>query len=213
MYQKNECPTSRGLVYGYVRVSTGKQSTESQKYEIEKYAESHGLKIDVFVDETVSGTISVENRQFNKIFKKAKRGDAIICTEVSRIGRSMRDIAKTMQFCIDRGISLITIKENYVLDDSPSSKLILTVYSFTAETERNLISERTREGLAVKKRMGCKLGRPLGAKNNTYILDAHRDEIVRMLKSGKSKASIARKFKVNISTLYSFIERNEITVG
>ena len=183
------------MTYAYIRVSTDKQDTTVQKYEINSYANINGIKIDKFVEEKVSGTVEFEQRNLGKMLKKTKKGDTIICTEISRIGRTMKSIAKIMCLCVDKGIKLIAMKENYVLDDNPSSKLILSVYSFTAETERNLISERTKEGLAARKRSGIKLGRPVGAKNKKYKLDPYKERIIKMLSKGCKKTVIARRFK------------------
>lgn len=125
----------------------------------------------------------------------------------------MQGISSVMNICVNRGIKLITIKENYVLDaNSPTSKFILSVYAFTAETERALISERTKEGLAARKRAGVKLGRPVGAKNKEYILDKYKDKIIKWIDTGKKKLWIARKLNVNVSTLYEFMKRNNIPI-
>lgn len=200
-------------VYAYIRVSTSKQDTEVQRYQIQSYADANNLVITEFVDEKVSGRVDIEDRDLNKIFKKAKCGDTIICTEVSRLARTMQGISKVLLICEEKGITVITLKENYHLDiNNPTSKFIINVYAFTAETERNLISERTKEGLAMKKRMGIKLGRPVGAKNKKYILDKHKDKIERWIGKGVKKMEIARRLNVNVSTLYEFMKRNNIKI-
>ena len=144
------------------------------------------------------------------MFKFAKRGDTIVCTEVSRLGRTMTIILEIMKMCLDRGITIRTLKENYILDDKPATKLILGVFGFAAETERNLISERTKEGLAAKKRAGFKLGRPVGSKAKTLKLDKYRDYIIVSLANGVKKMKIMRKCKCAYCTIYDYIQRRNI---
>jgi DNA invertase Pin-like site-specific DNA recombinase len=71
-----------------------------------------------------------------------------------------------------------------------------------------LIKERTHEGLMARKRAGHKLGRPEGSKNKSYVLDEHKDKIIKMLNKGVPKTKIAKKFKVHTSTLYDFLKRH-----
>ena len=201
-------------VFAYVRVSTSKQDTTTQLYEIENYTRMRGMVLDMVIEETVSGKVDAFDRDLNKILKQAKCGDTIICTEISRLGRTMQGIWAVMNVCINRGITIIAMKENYVLDiNSPTSKFSLSVYAFTAETERKLISERTKEGLEARKRAGVKLGRPAGAKNKKYVLDDHREKIEKWLTKGVKKLEIARRLKVNVSTLYEWMKRNNIAIS
>ena len=115
-------------VFAYVRVSTSKQDTKTQLYEIENYTRMRGMVLDMVIEETVSGKVDAFDRDLNKILKQAKCGDTIICTEISRLGRTMQGIWAVMNVCINRGITIIAMKENYVLDiNSPTSKFILSV--------------------------------------------------------------------------------------
>ena len=196
--------------FAYIRVSTEKQNLEVQHYEIENYAKINNITIDHWIEEKASGAKSVKERRLSGIIRKSKRGDTIIVTECSRLGRSIQIVSQVMNSCLEKGVSIVALKENYTLRDDCISKLILTVYSFVAEQEREYIVERTKEGLAAKKRAGYKLGRPEGSTNRKYKLDDHREKIEKMLRSGKSKKSIAKKFKVNVSTLYDFLKRNHI---
>lgn len=133
-----------------------------------------------------------------------------MCTEVSRLGRTMTIILDIMKMCLDRGITIRTLKESYVLDDKPATKLILGVFGFAAETERNLISERTKEGLAAKKRAGFKLGRPVGSKSKELKLDKYRDYIIISIANGVKKTKIVKKCKCAYCTIYDYIQRRNI---
>ena len=200
-----------GINYGYIRVSTVNQSTDVQRYEIAKYCDLHNIKIDKWVDETISGTKKIQNRKLKYIVDHAKKGDCIICTEISRLGRSMQIISEIMSFCVEHGVSIYTLKENYSLNDNnPTTKLILQIYGYAAETERNLISERTKEGLAALKREGKKLGRPCGSKSKKLKLDQSRDRLIMILANEKPKTQIAKILKVNTSTIYDYMKIRNI---
>lgn len=198
--------------YGYIRVSTDKQTTEVQQYEINKYCERNDIKIDVWIDETISGAKELKKRKINSMLRRLKSGDTIICTEISRLGRSMQIIWQIMDICLSKHVTIISLKEHYFLKDDPMSKFIISVYSYAAETERILISERTKEGMAARKRAGVTLGRPKGAISKVLKLDPYRDKIIKALKAGVPKTRIAKKYKVNPSTIYDFIKRRDIKI-
>ena len=123
----------------------------------------------------------------------------------------MQIISEIMSFCVEHGVSIYTLKENYSLNDNnPTTKLILQIYGYAAETERNLISERTKEGLAALKRDGKKLGRPCCSKSKELKLDQNRDRLIMLLASKKPKTQIAKILKVNTSTIYDYMKIREI---
>ena len=198
------------MIYGYVRVSTGKQCTDVQRYEIQKYCNLRGLNVDCWIDETISGVKSIKIRQIRLALEEMKPGDTLICTEISRLGRSMQIVFEVMNRCLERRMELITLKEGYVLNDTPMSKFILSVYSYAAETERILISERTKEGLAAKKRDGIILGRPKGSLSKQLKLDKYKESIIKDLEDNIPKVRIARKYGCNVSTLYDWMKKNDI---
>lgn len=195
------------MTYGYIRVSTEKQSTSVQKYEIEQYCERNGMIVDSWINETISGAKELKKRKINSLLRKLKKGDTIICTEISRLGRSMQIVWRLMDVCLKREVTIVSLKENYRLSNDPMSKFIMSVYSYAAETERVLISERTKEGLAARRRAGVKLGRPVGAVSKRLKLDPYRKKIEVLLNEKIPKTTIARLYKVNPSTLYDFIKR------
>jgi len=201
------------MIYAYVRVSTEKQSLEVQHYEITKYCESRGMEINMYVEEKVSGTVDFKLRGLNKIMKRCKPGDVVVITEISRIGRSMIGIFEAVEYFIKKKVTLISLKEGFVLDnDKPVSKLIVSVFAFLAESERTMICERTREGLEKRKRDGIKLGRPVGAKSSHYKTDERKDDIIKWLKKEVPKTKIAKRCKVNVSSIYAFMKREGISL-
>ena len=139
------------------------QCYASQEYEIRRFCRSHRIVIDEWVSESISGTIEIERRVLGKTIENMEKGDLLICTELSRLGRNMLMVMGVLDHCSKKGVSIQTIKDNFMLSDSINSKIIAFAFALAAEIERNLISQRTKEALAVKKAEGVKLGRPPGS--------------------------------------------------
>lgn len=196
------------MIYGYIRVSTNKQTVENQRFEIQKYAERNNLIIDEWIDETISGTISPGKRNLGKLIKKTQKDDIIICSELSRLGRSMFMIMSILNTLMENEVKVFTVKEGYKLGQDLQSKILAFAFSISAEIERQLISERTTEALKRKKAEGTPLGRPLGRKNNNYKLSKHKKEIEQWLDEGRTKTYIIKTLNISSSTLYSFLKAN-----
>lgn len=193
-------------VYAYLRVSTEDQTVESQKLGIVEYATRQGLTIDKYItDDGVSGTVLAKDRNLNKILKQAKEGDKVIVSELSRLGRSTADVINTCQIFIKKGVSCYFIKQNMALDNTPMGKMMVAILSAFAEMERDLISQRTIEGLRRAKAQGKVLGRPIGCRNLKLKTDAIAEEIISMFNQGKTKTEIAKKFNLSKPTLYRFL--------
>ena len=155
-------------IYAYLRVSTDKQDYENQRTGILNYCKEHHLHIDKeILDNGVSGTKEPENRKLGKILKRIKKNDIIVCSELSRLGRKLFMIMKILEHCMKIGANVYTVKEQYALGDNLESTILAFAFSLSAEIERKLISERTKEALAHKKAEGIKLGRPKGSTNQS----------------------------------------------
>jgi DNA invertase Pin-like site-specific DNA recombinase len=194
------------MVYGYTRVSTDKQTVDNQRFEIERFCSQNNMVIDRWKEEIISGTKLPEKRLLGSLLAEAQTGDLIICSELSRLGRSMLMIMSILNHSMENGIKIRTIKDNFRLEDDIQAKVLAFAFSLTAELERNLISQRTKEALARKKAEGCKLGRPLGSKTAMKKLSEHDAEIRSLLAENVSKTAIARRFGVCRKTLYSFLK-------
>lgn len=194
------------MIYGYIRVSTDKQTVENQRFEITEYAKKNNLPIDQWIEETVSGTISPDKRNLGKLIKMAKSKDVIICSELSRLGRNIFMIMSILNRLMEMNVSVYTVKEGYRLGDDLTSKVLAFAFSISAEIERELISQRTKEALLRKKAEGGVLGHPKGKRNSHVKLTGREDEIRRLLSSGYSKEQISKKLKVCPATLYKFIK-------
>ena len=196
--------------YAYIRVSTEIQSYEGQRFEIEHWCHQNGIMIDRWVQEKVSGTQRLQKRTLGKLLKQMKKGDILVCTELSRLGRNMMMVMSILNTCSHKGIQIRSIKDNFELSDSLNSKIIAFAFSLAAEIERNLISQRTREALAAKKYAGIKLGRPIGPSKQRICFEEHYEVILRNLENGQTIKDIAQKLKMHPNTLSRYLkERKE----
>ena len=174
--------------YGYIRVSSDKQTVENQRFEILRFCEGQGISIDGWIEETISGTKDWSVRRLGKLLKKVGSGDLIICSELSRLGRNLFMIMEILNICMMRGCRVWTIKDNYRLGDDIPSKVLAFAFGLSADIERNLINPRTTYAHARKKAEGVILGRPTGSVNALERLKLYhkKDYIMSMLDSGKS---------------------------
>ena len=136
----------------------------------------------------------------------------IICSELSRLGRSMFMIMSILNQLMEKEVIVFTVKEEYKLGQDLQSKVLAFAFSLSAEIERTLISQRTTEALKTKKAEGVAIGRPKGAKSKSYKLSGHKQEILEMIDMGYRKVDICEKFNVSTATLYSFLRREKILV-
>ena len=198
------------MIYGYIRVSTDKQTVENQRFEINNFCKNKNINIDIWIEETISGTKKVGERKLGKLLKTLDNNDILICSELSRLGRSMFMIMSILNLCMDKGVKVWTIKDNYRLGDDLTSKVLAFAFGLSAEIERDLISRRTKEALAKKKADGIKLGRPIGSKSKNLKLSGKEKYIQNQLKNKVSKVHLAKKLKVSRSTLFNFIKENNL---
>ena len=200
------------MVYAYVRVSTDRQTVENQKFEIKKFSEANDLKIGKWIEESISGMKTLQERKLGKLLKQMKKNDILICSELSRLGRNLLMIMGILNECMERKIKVWTIKDNYRLGKDINCKVLAFAFGLTAEIERDLISGRTKEALARKKAEGKILGRPLGSKNKTNKLSGKEHIIQEMLNAKIPKSRIAKKLNVRRQTLYTFIEEMKLKI-
>lgn len=200
------------MIYGYIRVSSDKQTVENQRFEITKFCKRQEMNIDDWIEETISGTKSYSKRQLGPLLKKVKKGDTIICSELSRLGRNLFMIMEILNICMSKECRVWTIKDNYRLGDDIQSKVLAFAFGLSAEIERNLISQRTKEALARKKAEGVVLGRPKGRRSapDKYKLSSKEVLVTELLNNGTSLRKIAKICKVDRNTLARFIKIREL---
>jgi DNA invertase Pin-like site-specific DNA recombinase len=199
--------------YGYIRVSTDKQTTENQRFEIESYCSLQSIKIDEWIEETISATKKLDERKFGGLLKKMQKGDQLIVTELSRLGRNLMQIMSILHGCMESDIKVYTIKERYELGNNINSKVLAFAFGLSAEIERNLISQRTKEALARKKAEGVILGRPKGRKSQSLKLTGKEDEIKKLLSRKISYCKMARKLGVHRLTVSNFVKNSNLRVN
>lgn len=196
------------MIYGYIRVSTDKQTIENQKFEIKEFCSIKEINIDKWVSETISATKKIDERKFGKLMKKLVKGDTVVVSEISRLGRNLMQIMSILNDCMEKEVMVLTVKEGYELGNNINSKVLAFAFGLSAEIERILISQRTKEALARKKSEGVVLGRPKGASEYTSLkLFPKQKKIKAMLNEGKSYSYIARELKVHRITVAKFIRR------
>ncbi|MCK9280210.1 MAG: master DNA invertase Mpi family serine-type recombinase [Melioribacteraceae bacterium] len=198
------------MYFGYIRVSTDKQTVENQRFEINRFCTVKGIVIDRWIEETISGVKDINNRKLGKLVKKMNREDVLICTELSRLGRNLLMIMSLLNDCMKKELSVWTIKDNYRLGNDISSKVLAFAFGLAAEIERNLISQRTKEALARKRAEGVILGRPKGRKSSSTKLSGQENRIKELLDNNFSYCAIGRKLNVHRLTVSSFIKNNNI---
>lgn len=196
------------MIYGYIRVSSDKQTVENQRFEINNFCKKQNLKIDGWIEETISGTKSYSKRKLGELLKKVKKDDLIICAELSRLGRNLFMIMEILNICMRREAKVWTIKDNYRLGDDIQSKVLAFAFGLSAEIERNLISQRTKEALARLKAEGKPIGRPKGRKSSMQFLKCYPKEnlIKELLELNVPKIKIAKIIKVDRNTLARYIK-------
>ena len=194
------------MIYGYIRVSTDKQDCENQKLGIENKAKALGIIIDKYIEDSgVSGIKEPEKRALGGCFKQLKAGDIIICSELSRLGRKLFMIMRILEYCMSTGAKVYTVKDGYELGDNIQSKVMAFAFGLSAEIERELISQRTKEALLRLKKEGRKLGREPGSRNKKRKLDGKIEIINDMLLKKIPKTRIAKRLKVSVPTIYKFL--------
>lgn len=195
------------MVYGYIRVSTDKQTVENQKIEIRHYCKERKLRNIQWISETVSGTKKVEKRLLGDLLNKVDKGDIVVIAEISRLGRSLIMILNVLQSFLEKGVEVRAIKEGYELGDNIQSKVLAFAFGLSAEIERQLISERTKAGLVRARKLGKQIGRPKGKKPLKYKLTGKGSYICREIKKGRSKSELARELGVTWITLNKYYKR------
>ncbi len=128
------------MIYAYIRVSTDKQTVENQRFEINRFAKQRDFQIDVWVEETVSGTRSAKDRKLGVLLKRIKKGDTLIVSEISRLGRRLMEVMSILNACMLKNVILLTVKEKYELGNNIQSQILAFAFSLSAQIERDLIS-------------------------------------------------------------------------
>lgn len=199
------------MVFGYIRVSTKQQDMDNQKFGILNYSYSSGLKVDEFIQETISSTKSYKSRILWQLIEKLKEEDILITTELSRFGRSIMEVMEILNQLMQKKVKVYVTKGNMEIGTNIQSKVLAFAFSLAAEIERELISQRTKEALARRKSEGKPLGRPRGALSKSK-LDGKEKIIDFYLSKEISVRSICKLLDAAPSTFYSFCKNRRINL-
>lgn len=196
---------------GYIRVSSNKQTLEHQRFEIENFVLKESIKIDKWIEEKISSRKSLEKRKLGELLNNLQENDILITCEISRLGRSLLEVMKILEICLNKNCQIWTIKENYRLGNDIQSKVLAFAFSLAAEIERKLISERTKSSLANIKANGKKLGRPLSAESKKLKLSKNSKKFKELYDKGVSKSKLSKIFGVSRNTVRHFIDRMNLS--
>lgn len=194
------------MIYGYCRISTEHQELQNQIRELQTFAGKQNLQIDKWVEEVISSRKPLNERKLGRLLKRLKKGDILIASELSRLGRNLLEVMGILQQCLEKDCQIWTLKENYRLGADIQSKVLAFAFSLASEIERQLISDRTKNSLQRLKEEGKHLGRPFGFSYQK--LAKKHDKIVKLLEKNVSQAEIARIMGCTWKTLHKYIKKH-----
>lgn len=202
------------MIYGYLRVSSDEQDVNSQKQGVDGFAADKGWRIDEYItDEGVSGGKDPDRRNLGPLLKKLKDGDVVISSEISRLGRDLYMVMDILHFCMERGVIIHTVKDRFTLGDDVQSKVLAFAFGLSAEIERQMIRQRTKEGLRLRMKMGVLVGRPLGTKLEPKVDEQTRARIIEQYKWGVPLRRLAENFHVDRNTVDRWLTRWKVKSG
>ncbi len=195
------------MTYGYIRVSTDKQTVENQRFEINNFCRKESIEVDGWIEETISGTKNYDKRKLGGLLNHVQKGDLIICAELSRLGRNLFMIMEILSICMKKDCKVWTIKDNYRLGDDIQSKVLAFAFGLSAEIERNLISQRTKEALARLRAEGKSTGGTETGKRKRLnpVCEKNREWIIEQLKENHPKSKIFKSLGVSKGTFYRYL--------
>jgi len=176
-------------IIGYTRISTDEQDLDKQCHLLLEYARKQRLVIDEFIEVEVSSRQDVSERRIDELQSKLQDGDILLVAELSRLGREMLQVLNIINDLSAKGVKITFVRQPELSTSGSYGKLLLAIYSYFAEAEREFISMRVRQGLAAVRTKGVKLGRPKGSRNKKRVLDPLRGEILKYLRKGNDLAS------------------------
>jgi DNA invertase Pin-like site-specific DNA recombinase len=201
---------TKNRTIAYLRVSTGKQDVNNQKLELHEYARKEKITIDKFIEVEASTRKSSKARKIDELLEELKEGDLLLVSELSRLGRSVGQIIRIIDRLIKKKVRFYSIKEGIRVSGKQDiqTKTMITLFGLFAEIERDLISQRTKQGLAAARAKGKLLGRPKGTGKSK--LDPFKLEIEALLQNGSSKTFIAKRYKTSLPNFYNWLNKNDV---
>ena len=200
------------MIYGYLRVSSDEQDVNSQKQGVEQFAKDRNWNIDKYItDEGVSGGKDPDKRNLGPLLQLLNKDDVIICSEISRLGRDLYMVMDILHYCMEKGCIIYTVKDKFVLGDDIQSKVLAFAFGLSAEIERQMIRQGTKEGLRLRMKLGVLVGRPIGRLSENVKLDAVKDKVIEQYNWGVPLRRLAENFNVDRNTISRTLARWGIT--
>lgn len=203
-------------IIGYTRISTDQQDLSKQKHLLLEYAQKKQWLIDEFIEVEVSSQKSQQQRKIDILLKQLQTNDKLLVAELSRLGRNMLETLNIINTLSEKGIDIIFVRQPELSTSAPHAKLLMAIYSYFAEAERDYISIRTKQGLAAARAQGKTLGRPKGSKNKkNHVLKTYKKEIKEYLDLGLSVTSIMKIINPQLEQplgyhIFQYFIKNEI---
>ena len=198
------------MIYGYLRVSSDEQDVNSQKQGVVEFAKQKGWEIEKYItDEGVSGGKDPDKRNLGPLLKLLQKDDVIICSEISRLGRDLYMVMDILHHAMNVGCVIYTVKDKFVLGDDIQSKVLAFAFGLSAEIERQMIRQRTKEGLKLKVKQGILLGRPIGTKSieSSTDLSDRKEEVIQQFNWGVPERRMAQNFGCDRNTITRWLHR------
>lgn len=200
------------MIYGYLRVSSDEQDVNSQKQGVEQFAKDRNWNIDKYItDEGVSGGKDPDKRNLGPLLQLLNKDDVIISSEISRLGRDLYMVMDILHYCMEKGCIIYTVKDKFVLGDDIQSKVLAFAFGLSAEIERQMIRQRTKEGLRLRMKLGVLVGRPIGSLSENVKLDAVKDKVIEQYNWGVPLRRLAQNFNVDRNTISRTLSRWGLT--
>lgn len=191
-------------------MSSDEQDVNSQKQGVEQFAKDKGWAIGKYItDEGVSGGKDPDKRNLGPLLKCVQKDDVIICSEISRLGRDLYMVMDILHFCMEQGCIIYTVKDKFILGDDIQSKVLAFAFGLSAEIERQMIRQRTKEGLKLRVKQGILLGRPPGRQLSEPITDLSekKGQVIEQFKWGVPERRLAQNFGVDRNTITRWLHR------
>ena len=179
-------------IIGYIRVSTEQQDLDKQRHLLLDYAHQQQLQIDEFIEIEISSRKNQRERRITELLERLQSGDLLLVAELSRLGRNMLETLNLINTLHEKDVQISFIRQPELSTTASHAQLLLAIYSYFAQTEREFISLRTKQGLAVAKAKGQTLGRPKGSRNKSRPLDPFRQQIKAYLQADLSITAIRK---------------------
>lgn len=195
------------MIWAYYRVSTDDQDYENQRSGVLKFCEYRGLEIErEVIEEGISGKTHFKKRKLGLLMNDLQRGDVLVVSELSRLSRQMTDCFELAKMFNEKGVTVHCVKENMEISNSALGLMVMSVFAFSAQIERERISERTKEALQRKKAEGVKLGRKKGSKNKVSKIDQHAELLEQYIKEGFSLRTMSKMLGVSVPLIRKYIK-------